>query len=37
MKSMPPSYCLWCEEKLASKVDWPYCSAFCKKQGGRKR
>lgn len=32
VKANPPSYCAWCEEKLASKEQYPYCSRFCKQK-----
>lgn len=33
MKSIPGSYCIWCEEKLSQKEYYPYCSAHCRKAG----
>jgi len=28
---MPPQYCPWCDEKIATKTWHPYCSEYCTK------
>jgi len=30
LKNTVRSYCIWCEEKLATLSDFPHCSRFCK-------
>jgi len=29
-KANPAQYCIWCEEKLATKEQFPHCSCHCK-------